>query len=115
YMSPEQCRAKATLDRRSDIYAVGTLLYELTTGKLPFEGETEYQVLTQIVNEDVPKPSGIVPGFPDHLERIVLKALARDPDQRYATALQLQADVEDFAHESRLRISPLVLARIMGT
>jgi serine/threonine protein kinase len=115
YMSPEQCRAKAQLDRRSDLYSVGAILYELTTGQLPFTGETEYQVLNQIVNEDVPPPSSVVPGYPEHLERIVLKALARDVDQRYATALELQADVEDFAHESRLRVSPLVLARIMGT
>jgi serine/threonine protein kinase len=115
YMSPEQCRANVQLDRRSDLYSVGAILYELTTGRLPFKGETEYQVLNQIVNEDVPPPSVVVPGFPVHLEQIVLKALARDVGQRYATALQLQADVEDFAHESRLRISPLVLARIMGT
>jgi serine/threonine protein kinase len=115
YMSPEQCRAHAQLDRRSDLYSVGAILYELTTGKLPFGGETEYQVLNQIVNEDVPPPSRVVPGYPAHLEQIVLKALARNVEQRYSTALQLQADVEDFAHESRLRISPLVLARIMGT
>ncbi len=60
-------------------------------------------------------PPSVVPGYPEHLERIVLKALARDAEQRYATALQLQTDIEDFAHETRLRISPLVLARIMGT
>ncbi|HEY5951024.1 MAG TPA: serine/threonine-protein kinase [Kofleriaceae bacterium] len=115
YMSPEQCRAKAQLDRRSDLYSVGTILYELTTGQLPFSGETEYQVLNQIVNEDVPPPSSVVPDYPAHLEQIVLKALARDVDQRYTTALQLQADVEDFAHETRFRISPLVLARLMGS
>ncbi len=115
YMSPEQCRSHAQLDRRSDLYAVGTILYQLTTGQLPFKGETEYQILHQIVNEDAPPPSALVPSYPAHLERIVLRALARDPDRRYATALELQADVEDFAHETRLRISPLVLARLMGT
>jgi serine/threonine protein kinase len=115
YMSPEQCRANAQLDRRSDIYSVGAILYELTTGQLPFTGETEYQILNQIVNNDVPPPSSVVPGFAPQLERIVLKALARDVERRYSTAVELQADVEDFAHETRLRISPLVLARIMGT
>src|SRR5262245_57513386 len=115
YMSPEQCRAKAQLDRRSDLYSVGAILYELTTGELPFKGETEYQILNQIVNDDAPPPSTIVPGYPPHLEKIVLKALAREPEQRYSTALQLQSDVEDFAHETRLRVSPLVLARLMGT
>ncbi|HEY5922878.1 MAG TPA: serine/threonine-protein kinase [Kofleriaceae bacterium] len=115
YMSPEQCRANAQLDRRSDLYSVGTILYQLTTGRLPFVGETEYQVLNQIVNEDVPPPSRVVPGYPPHLERIVCRALARDAAHRYTTALELQTDVEDFAHETRLRISPLVLARLMGT
>jgi len=115
YMSPEQCRAKATLDRRSDLYSVGTILYELTAGRPPFTGETEYQILHQIVNEDAPPPSTFVPGYPVELERIVLRALARDPDRRYATALELQVDVESFAHAMQLRISPLVLARVMNT
>lgn len=115
YMSPEQCRAKGTLDRRSDLYSVGTILYELTVGRPPFTGETEYQILHQIVNEDAPPPSTFVPGYPAELERIVLRALARDPDQRYATALELQIDVERFAHAMQLRISPLVLARVMNT
>jgi serine/threonine protein kinase len=115
YMSPEQCRAKGQLDRRSDIYAVGTILYQLTTGRMPFAGETEYQVLNQIVNEDAPAPSTIVDGYPPVLEQIVMRALARDPVKRFATAQELQASVEDFAHETRLRVSPLVLARLMGT
>ncbi len=115
FMSPEQCLAKAQLDRRSDLYSVGAILYELTTGRPTFVGETEYQILNQIVNEDVPPPSTIVPDYPRELERIVLRALARDPDRRYSTGLELQTDVEDFAHETRLRVSPLVLARLMGT
>jgi serine/threonine protein kinase len=115
YMSPEQCRAKTTLDRRSDIFSVGTILYELTTGRMPFTGESEYAVLNQIVNDDVPAPSTIVPEYPPALEKIVMRALARDPDQRYATAVSLQQHIEDFAHENRLRVSPLVLARLMST
>jgi serine/threonine protein kinase len=115
YMSPEQCRGKETLDRRSDIFSAGVLLYELTTGRLPFVDETEYCVLNQIVNTDAPPPSTLVPSYPPALEKIVLRALARDRNYRYANALQLQTDIEDFAHENRLRISPLVLARMMGT
>jgi serine/threonine protein kinase len=115
YMSPEQCKSKATIDRRSDIFSAGTMLFELTTGRLPFVGETEYQVLNQIVNEDAPRPSSLVRDYPPALEKIVMRALARDPEQRYPTALMLQGDLEDFAHESRLRITPLVLVRLMGT
>jgi serine/threonine protein kinase len=115
YMSPEQCRSSGSLDRRSDVFSVGMILYELTAGQLPFAGETEYQLLDQIVNTDAPAPSVFVPGFPPALERIVLRALARDRNQRYASALELQGALEDFAHENRLRVSPLVLARLMSS
>ncbi|MEO8846380.1 MAG: protein kinase [Kofleriaceae bacterium] len=114
YMSPEQCRADAVLDRRSDIYAIGTLLFELTVGRAPFTGETEYAVLNQIVNVDVPRPTLFVPTYPPALELIVMRALARAPLHRYTTAVELQGALEDFAHENRLRVSPLVLARLMG-
>ena len=109
YMSPEQCRGKTALDRRSDVFSVGTILYELTTGQLPFTDETEYAVLNHIVNTDAVPPTKIVASYPPALEAIVMRALARDLDQRYATALELQGALEDFAHENRLRVSPLVL------
>jgi hypothetical protein len=113
YMSPEQCRGNAPLDRRSDIFSIGTVLYELTTGRLPFEQETEYAVLTQIVNEDAEPPTRRIPAYPPGLEAIVLRAMARDPARRYPTALELQRDLEDFAHDHRLRISPLTLSGVM--
>ena len=113
YMSPEQCKGNAPLDRRSDIFSIGTLLYELTTGRLPFEQETEFAVLTQIVNEDAEPPTRRIPAYPPALEAIVLRAMARDPARRYATALELQRDLEDFAHDNRLRISPLTLSGVM--
>jgi serine/threonine protein kinase len=115
YMSPEQCKGKVALDRRSDVYSIGTILYELTTGQLPFTDETEYGVLNQIVNTDAPPPRSIVPSYPPALEAVVMRALARDADQRYPTALALQQAIEDFAHENRLRVSPLVLSRLMST
>jgi serine/threonine protein kinase len=115
YMSPEQCRADTVLDRRSDLYSIGTLLYQLTTGRPPFTGETDYAVLNQIVNVDAPPPRGFLPTYPEALERIVLRALSRDPAQRFSSALELQSALEDFAHDNRLRVSPLVLAKLMGT
>ena len=115
YMSPEQCRGKAALDRRSDVFSVGTILYELTTGRLPFTDETEYGVLQQIVTRDAEPPSTLVPGYPPALEAIVMRALSRDLGGRFANALDLQNQLEDFAHENRLRVSPLVVARLMST
>ncbi len=114
YMSPEQCRGKVALDRRSDIFSVGSILFEMTTGQRPFTDETEYGILNQIVNTDAPKPSSLVPSYPPALEKIVMKAMARDVAVRYATSLALQTDLEDFAHENRLRMSALVLARLMS-
>src|SRR5689334_20355148 len=74
YMSPEQCRGKATLDRRSDVFSIGTILYELTTGRLPFTDETEYGILNQIVNRDAEPPSRFMPGFSPALEAILMRA-----------------------------------------
>ncbi len=114
YMSPEQCRGKGAIDRRSDIYSIGTILYELTTGQLPFSAENEYGILNQIVNADPEPPSKVVPGYSSALEAIVMRAMSRDPLKRYRTALELQGALEDFAHENRLRVSPLVLTRLMS-
>ncbi len=106
YRSPEQGRGESALDRRSDVFSVGAILYELTTGRLPF---------TDPACTDAPPPSTIVPDYPPALEAIVRKALARDPEQRYRTALELQGHIEELARENRLRVSPLVLARLMST
>ena len=114
FMSPEQCRGQP-LDRRSDLYAVGTILYEMTTGQLPFAGQSASNLLNCIVHSDVPPPSSLVADYPEALEAIVMRALARDPAQRFASARQLQVALEAYAHDSRLRVSPLVLARLMST
>jgi serine/threonine protein kinase len=111
-MSPEQCRGE-TLDRRSDVFAIGVLLYELTTGKRPFEGENDYAILHQIVDKDVTPPSVHRPAYPPGLEALVLRALRRDRDDRYATAQELQIDLETFARENDLVISPIELGRFM--
>jgi serine/threonine protein kinase len=111
-MSPEQCRGE-TLDRRSDVFALGILLYELTAGKRPFEGENDYAILHQIVDKDVVPPSAHRPGYPPSLEAIVMRALERNRDERYATAQELQIDLETFARENELVVSPIELGRFM--
>ena len=111
-MSPEQCRGE-TLDRRSDVFALGILLYELTAGKRPFDGENDYAILHQIVDKDVTPPSAHRADYPPKLEAIVMRALTRDRDERYATAQELQIDLETFARENELVVSPIELGRFM--
>lgn len=112
YMSPEQCRAEQ-LDRRSDVFAIGIALYEITTMQRLFDGDNEFGVMNRIVNGDVPPPSTKREGYPKELERIVMKALARDRDKRYATAAELVADLERFARDRRMRIGQAALGEFM--
>ncbi|HET6281318.1 MAG TPA: serine/threonine-protein kinase, partial [Polyangia bacterium] len=80
-MSPEQCRGEA-LDRRSDVFAVGILLYELTTGVRPFQADSDYAIIRRIVDEDAAPPSSHRPGYSAKLEGIVMRALRRNPNDR---------------------------------
>ena len=112
YMSPEQCRGER-LDRRSDVFAIGILLYEFTTGTRLFKGENEFAILTQIVNDDAPAPSTRRADYPPALEAIVMKALRRNREQRYASAQELQLELEEFTREQRLRTSPVSVAGYM--
>lgn len=112
YMSPEQCRGEA-VDRRSDIFSIGTLLWELTTGKRLFAGENEFAILNRVAKADVPPPSSVRPEYPPELEAIVMRALSVDPENRYPSAIDLQIDIEDFAREARLPVSSARMGRFM--
>ncbi|MBX3229129.1 MAG: serine/threonine protein kinase [Labilithrix sp.] len=112
YMSPEQARGEP-LDARSDLFALGTILFELTTGKRLFKGQSEIETLMLVCDRDVPRPSDVAPGYPPALERIVMKALAKDRGERYASGRELQADLEAFVREERLGVSRLALEQFM--
>jgi serine/threonine protein kinase len=93
YMSPEQCRGKV-LDRRSDLFSLGIVLYELTTGARPFTGPTEYDTLQQIALGTATPPSAVDPDYSPALEAIVMRLLERSPALRYQTADDVLADLE---------------------
>jgi serine/threonine protein kinase len=112
YLSPEQCRCEP-LDRRSDVFAVGIVLYEATVMRRLFAGTSDFEVMQRIVGNDVPLPSKLVPDYPPELERVLLKALAPLPADRYQTVQELQLDLETFAREKKVAVSPIGLQRFM--
>ena len=88
YMAPEQAEGKA-VDQRADIYALGVVLYELITGRKPFVADTPLAVLIKQVRDPLPRPSSYVSGLPAQVEHILIKALAKDPKERYAHAPEM--------------------------
>ena len=112
YMSPEQCLSK-DIDRRSDIFSLGILLYEMTTRTRLFDGQGDYIIMHNIVNADVPSPSSRVRDYPPALERIVMRALKKDPNERYPTCQEMLLDLERFASTAGLPLSSVALSRYM--
>ena len=89
YMSPEQL-VGGGIDRRSDVFALGSVLYEATTGRKPFQGDHDPQVMTAIIIGNMEPPSALVRNYPRDLEAIILKAMATSPDDRHPTAMALK-------------------------
>ena len=96
YMAPEQAQGQRYLGPAVDIHALGILLYELLTGRVPFAGDSSLEMLQSIVEREPTPPSAVVPQVPRDLETICLKCLAKQPAQRYATALDLAEDLRRF-------------------
>ena len=109
YMAPEQAQAKNP-DRRADIWSLGVVLWEMLTLKRLFRRPTTAQTLYAVLSDEVPPPSSIRPGIPAELDAIVLRALARDVDQRYQTASELGRDLVKFAAKAGEPVGPADLA-----
>ncbi|MEV0298397.1 Stk1 family PASTA domain-containing Ser/Thr kinase [Nocardia sp. NPDC050710] len=92
YLSPEQARGE-TVDARSDVYSVGCVLFEILTGEPPFTGDSPVAVAYQHVREDPRLPSHVHPGVPRELDSVVLKAMSKNPANRYQTAAEMRADL----------------------
>jgi serine/threonine-protein kinase len=89
YMAPEQATGARDLDARADIYALGAMMYYCLTGRPPFEGDTPFALMMAHVRDEVPPPSTLRPGLPEDLEQVVLRCLAKKPDDRYPDARAL--------------------------
>jgi serine/threonine-protein kinase len=93
YMAPEQARGQKDLDHRVDVYAAGVMLYEMTTGRLPYEGETFNELLIKIVTEPFPLPRAVHPALPHEVEAIIVRAMCRTRSDRYASAAEMRSEV----------------------
>ncbi len=113
YMSPEQAAGK-NLDHRSDIYALGLVLYELITGVRPLKRESDYATLQAALEGSIEPPSAVVE-VPSELDSVVMRALARGPDERYRDARAFQMALEEFLVSQRLVASSVQLSELMTT
>jgi serine/threonine-protein kinase len=107
YLSPEQARGEA-VDARSDVYSVGCLLYELVTGAPPFTGDSPVSVAYQHVREDPRLPSSINPEIPPELDAILLKAMSKNPANRYQSAAEMRNDLLRAIAGQRVEATPVM-------
>lgn len=94
YMSPEQARGDDELDHRIDIYALGVIMYELITGEVPFRGNNYLSIISQVINDDPEPPSALRPEISADLEAVIMRALAKELDDRYVDMDELAGDLE---------------------
>src|SRR5213080_404360 len=101
YLSPEQAKG-GEVDPRSDLYSLGVVLYELLTGKTPFDGETPVEIAMKHLSTTPRPPSKLRPDVPRELDMVVMRALAKNPDERYQSADEMEADLERVARGARV-------------
>jgi serine/threonine protein kinase len=112
YLSPEQCSSNQ-VDRRSDVFSLGIVMWELLTGERLFRRETDFLTMNAIVNDDAPPPSRVRADIPADLDRVVSTALARDPAGRFSSAGAMLDELETVAARHQISISTAALGRYL--
>jgi eukaryotic-like serine/threonine-protein kinase len=112
YLSPEQARG-APVDQTSDLYSTGIVLYELLTAKVPFTGETPVEIAMKHLSEVPDAPSELRPEVPDDLDLVVLRALSKEPRERYQSAAAMDADLETVAHGGHVPVETAEAATVV--
>ncbi|HIE43533.1 MAG TPA: serine/threonine protein kinase [Candidatus Omnitrophica bacterium] len=113
YMSPEQAKGR-TVDQRSDIFSLGVVFYEMLTKRVPFDGDTVLNILKKLLEEDPILPRRLNPHIPPEVETICLKALNKQPERRYATALEMAEDIEHFLRGEPIKAKPASTSTVSG-
>ena len=109
YMAPEQGTPGGVVDARTDIYALGIVLFQCVTGRLPFNADAPVGIIYKQIHEQPPRPAVLVPGLPPLIEQIILRAMAKDPRARYQDAREMGAQLHTAASELRrgiVRVAP---------
>ncbi|NMB73852.1 MAG: TonB family protein [Myxococcales bacterium] len=110
YMAPEQISQAEDLDRRVDVFSLGVSLFEFVTGKRPFEGATELQIMMSITQKPAPDATAVDPEVPRELSDILHRALAKKREERYGSAREMRADLETFLFNRRMLVDQVTLA-----
>jgi len=109
YMSPEQGLGKG-LDGRSDLYSMGAILFEMLTGKIPYEADTPTGQIMRHIVEPVPNILQVAPGLPPNCQRVIEKSMAKVPDERYQTMYEMSDELEEISAEAARVLPPSIVA-----